>query len=615
MSDPTHDSSNSAVPLEALASLPEFYHPMVSPDGERIACYYDGSGRNELCILDVESGELDQVSDGNVPKSARWHVCWDADGERIFFHRDDDGDEQNDVHALTTDGDRETVVETDGQCVICDVSPDGRYLLYASDEGEQMNLYCADIETGETAQLTEYDRPTWNAMYAPEGDRIAYVTNETDDLDNMDAYVAASNGSDPRRLDVGETGSETSVADWGPDGTRLLIEDNTEDKPRAGIYDLERNSVEWLGDGEHVEYPATFTPDGRRALVLRTRRAATVPVIYDLETGTGRELDLLEGNTTVAEGFDRPFLADGRVVLTQTTPDERRRLLAYDLGTDENEVVLDAEYGDIDPAAFVDAEYVTYESGDWTIGGLLYDARQRPGADPGATGQPAVVLVHGGPHAQYTRSFNELTQFLVARGYSVFQPNYRGSTGRGRAFKYAIRGDWGGGEQEDIANGGRWLMERDWIDENRVAVFGGSYGGYSAYSQHGQYPDLWAAALANVGMTDLRRLYEDSMPHYQHVLEQQLGKPDENEDLYRERSPLTHVDSAESPILMIHGVNDPRCPVSQARLYRDALVERGWEDGEEFVYEELGEQGHGSSDIDQKIRSHRIVADYLDTVL
>jgi dipeptidyl aminopeptidase/acylaminoacyl peptidase len=452
-------------------------------------------------------------------------------------------------------------------------------------------------------------------MYGPDGEQIAYVTNETDNLDNRDVYVADADGSDPRRLDVGEPGSETDVADWGPDGTRLLVEDNADDKPRAGVYDLERDTVQWLSDGEYVEYPSTFTPDGRRVLVTRTRRAATVPVVYDLETGTGRELDLPEGVTTIAEGIERPFLADGRVVLTQATPDERKRLVAYDLDTDEHDIILDAEYEDIDPTAFVDAEYVTYESGDWTIGGLLYDARKRPGADPEATAQPAVVMVHGGPHSQSTQSFNELAQFLVSRGYTVFQPNYRGSTGRGREFKYAIREDWGGGEQSDIANGGRWLMDREWTDENRVAVFGGSYGGYSAYSQHVQYPGLWSASLALVGMTDRERLYEDSMPHFQHVLEQQLGGPDENEDLYRERSPLTHVEAAESPILMVHGVNDPRCPVSQARLYRNALQERGWEDGEDFDYEELGEEGHGSTDTDQKIRSYGIVPDYLDETL
>lgn len=602
-------------PLEALASLPEFYHPRVGPEGDRIACYYDGSGRNEIHVLDVASGDFEQVSDGEVPRSARWHIRWDAAGDRVFFHQDDGGDEQNDVHAITPDGEHGTVVDVDGQAVINEASPDGRFLLFASDAGEQMNLYRYDTERGETEQLTAYDRPVWGGVYAPTGDRIAYTTNETDDLDNRDLYVADADGSDARKLDIGEVGSETGIADWSPDGDRLLVEDNADGVPRAGVYDLASDEVTWLGDAETVESPAAFTPDGNRAIAVRTRRAAMVPAVYDLETAEGRELDLPEGVASVAGGVEGPFLSDGRLVLSQTTPAERKRLLAYDLSTDETEVLIDAEYGDIDPDAFVDADYVTYDSDDWEIGALLYDARMRPGADVDATEQPAVVMVHGGPHAQSTRSFNEYAQFFVSRGYTVLMPNYRGSTGRGKAFKYAIRGDWGGGEQRDVATGGRWLRDRDWIDEDRVAVFGGSYGGYSAYSQHVQYPGLWAAAMAWIGITDLTRLYENSMPHFQHMLEQQLGHPEENAERYRDRSPLTHVDDAEDPILLVHGVNDPRCPIEQARIYRDALEERGWEAGVDFTYEELGEEGHGSTDTDQKIRAYRIMADYLDETL
>jgi dipeptidyl aminopeptidase/acylaminoacyl peptidase len=89
------------------------------------------------------------------------------------------------------------------------------------------------------------------------------------------------------------------------------------------------------------------------------------------------------------------------------------------------------------------------------------------------------VMVHGGPHFRASKRFNLYVQFLVSRGYAVFQPNYRGSTGRGRSFEHAIHGDWGGMEQADVAAGGRWLMDRAWVDADRVAVFGGSYGGYS----------------------------------------------------------------------------------------------------------------------------------------
>jgi dipeptidyl aminopeptidase/acylaminoacyl peptidase len=194
-------------------------------------------------------------------------------------------------------------------------------------------------------------------------------------------------------------------------------------------------------------------------------------------------------------------------------------------------------------------------------------------------------------------------------------PNYRGSTGRGREFERAIHGDWGGDEQADIAEGGRWLLDREWIDGERVGVFGGSFGGYSVYCQLTQYPTLWTTGIAWVGITDLHELYEDDMPHFKHQLRTQMGDPEENYDLWRDRSPIEHVDATERPICMIHGVNDQRCPIEQARLFRDALQDRGWIDGEDFEYNELGDEGHGSTDIQQKIRAFEILSDYLDSEL
>lgn len=610
--------------LEALASLPSFHHPTASPDGDEVALYYDVSGRNELHVLDVETGELEQISDGEVPKDARWYLMWGSDGDRVYFHDDEGGNEQNDVHAIDRDGKVEPVVELAGQTALFDVGEDGETILVGSNESGQMNLYRHDLATGETTQLTDYDRAVQGGFLSPDGDRIAYATNEADDFNNLDVYVADSDGSNVRNLDVGETGAEAWAVDWGPDGDRLLVSDNTENFERAGVYDLDADEVTWFGDHEAEEEPVAVLPDGERILVERTRRAAVAPVVYDVETGESRELDLPEGVSTFREArsLGNPVLDDDRVLLIHTTPDRRPELLAYDLETDEYETLLEAEYGDFDPDQFVDAEYFTFEShdgdgqgpspretespGGLEIGALKYDSGERP--------SPLVVNPHGGPRAADTRSWGLYTQFLLSRGYSVLQVNYRGSTGRGREFVERLYDDWGGGEQEDVAEATRLLAGEDWVDDERIIVFGGSYGGYSAYWQMVQYPELYAAGIAWIGVTDLEDMYENTMAHFRtELMERYLGTPEENPDLYRERSPIEYVENLDAPLLMVHGVNDRRVPVSQARLFREALLDAGYEEGEEgdFEYVELGEEGHASSDIDQKIRMFRILEDFL----
>ncbi|MFC7073784.1 S9 family peptidase [Halovenus rubra] len=602
-----------AVDPETLASLPEFYHPMASPDGDEIAFYYDEHGRNDLYLLDRESGDYERVSDGDVPRNARWPILWSRDGGRVYFHRDEAGNEQNDIAAWNRDGETETVVEVDGQGMLSDTTHDGRYLLYASDEGTQLNLYRYDTETDESIQLTEYAQPAGGGVFGPDDQRIAYVTNESETLENSDVYVMDIDGNNKRRLDIGIDGSESTVAEWFPGGERLLIADNADDLTRAGIYDLDTDEIEWLGPHEHEESPQTVSPTGRYVVVSRVVRGASVPVVYDREDETERELDIPDGVASFPPGRERTFVDDTTLVFSHSRPDERQELYQYELTTDEHEVLLEAAYEDVDRDIFADAEYITYESEDGLeIGGLLYDPRGTPACDTDTTDVPAVVSVHGGPQARASKSFNLLAQFLLTRGYAVFQPNYRGSTGRGREFKHTIHDDWGGMEQVDVAEGGKWLMDRDWVDEDRVAVFGGSYGGYSVYSQLTQYPDLWTTGIAYIGITDLHRLYEEDMAHFQHSLRMQMGDPEENYDLWRDRSPIEHVDNVKQPLYMVHGVNDPRCPVEQARIFRDALEERGWEEDEDFAYTELTDEGHGSTDIDQKIRMFTLVSDYLD---
>jgi dipeptidyl aminopeptidase/acylaminoacyl peptidase len=487
-----------------------------------------------------------------------------------------------------------------------------------------MNLHRYDTETGEDELLTEYEQPVRGAGFSPEGYRIAYTTNETADLENQDVYVADveglatadGTGSAPRKLDVGDDGVETTFSDWAPDGSALLVDDESPGLNRVGAYDLDADSVTWFGPGEYEERPVGFHPDGETVLALRLREGGIVPVRYDRDTGEGTELALDDGVAAPVGGaHEGGYLANGDALFVYTRPDARQELYRYDVDADEYEVLVEAEYGDIDPDAFADGEYVTYQStgtddtfgteGEaYEIGGILY-GRETERA-------PGFVHVHGGRRAQSMKRFDLYAQFLADRGFTVFQPNYRGSIGRGREFKNAVHGDWGGLEQEDVARAGEWLADREGVDEDRIAVYGGSYGGYTAYMQHVKHPDLWASAMAWVGITDLPSMFEESMPHFKTTLRQQMGNPGENEDLWRERSPITHVDRAEEPILMVHGVNDPRCPIGQARQYREALEERGWEESEDYVYEELSEEGHGSSDVEQKIRALRIVADYVD---
>jgi dipeptidyl aminopeptidase/acylaminoacyl peptidase len=597
------DASEDATDLEELVTLPELYQATVSPDGTRIAFYWDESGRNELYVYDLETADYSQVTQGEVPRNAMWYVVWGSDSERIYFHDDDAGNGQNDISVVTMDGDVEVVVETDGQCRLQDVSPNGQYVLYASDEGEQLNLYRCDTDTGQTEQLTDSTDPISQARYAPDGSQFAYSTADSE-TEGESVFLADAGGNVLTKLSLGAPDSRSELGVWGPDGDRLLVGDDADGWDRVGIYSIDDHSVEWLGDFEYDETPLAFDPDGGSVLALRSRDAVRMPVRYHLE-GDVEQLSLSDGVSFFPFVQGRVFDADRGIVLQHATGSNRKELLRYDFDRDSTQTLVEASYGSHDASAFVEPEYVTYESTDGLeIGGLLYDSGRRPSS--------GIVSVHGGPHGQARRLFNLRTQFLVRCGYTVFEPNYRGSTGYGRKFRNRVHNDWGGMEQADIAAAGEWLKDRDWIDPSRVAVLGSSYGGYSAYMQLVKYPDHWTTAVAWRGISDLPTLYEEAMPHIKSKLEVQMGDPQANADLWKERSPITHVERLERPLLILHGTNDPVCPISQARAFRDAIEAHGRVEGEDFEYHELDGQGHGSSDIEQKGRVFGILKSYLD---
>jgi dipeptidyl aminopeptidase/acylaminoacyl peptidase len=257
--------------------------------------------------------------------------------------------------------------------------------------------------------------------------------------------------------------------------------------------------------------------------------------------------------------------------------------------------------------------YVHYPSSDGVlVPAILWIPKD---IQPGEK-RPAVMDIHGGPTGQWFRSFNSLAQLLVDRGYVVLQPNVRGSTGYGVEWRDACIRDWGGKDLEDVAAGARYLASLDFVDGNRIAVLGGSYGGYLTYMAAVKKPELFKAAVALIGITDLNTLYEEGMPHIQYYLRQQMGDPVEDAELWRDRSALNFAHQLQAKLLMMHGLNDPRCPIGQARRFRDRLLELGRREGtgaeDDFEYHEF-EMGHGSGgSVEQRIREFELIADFLE---
>jgi dipeptidyl aminopeptidase/acylaminoacyl peptidase len=616
----TAQTRHRRIPLEELARLPAFYLPTVSWGGDQLAFYWDKSGRLELYVMDLGTRAVRQVSHGEVPRALKGGFVWERSDRAIVFSKDTEGNEQHELYRIdvaTSEVTQITHENGTAQQYPAEFSPDNAWLTVSTNKRDprtpeqpgQINVWKMRGDGSDYQPVTHHAFPARGGNWSSDGQWLAFNSNEdAGDLHNQDGYVVRPDGSDERRVLRVRAGSQDSVGDWHPDSRRIAVTSDAAGTSQAGILDITTGAVRWLSPEGVEERAVKFSRNGRLLACVRNEESQLRPIVYEVESGRPHELKLPGGLS-----FGSEFVKDDtQLVLFYSSDTTRGSLLLYDLATDTYETLLPAEYGSIDPTVFVDSTHITYPSTDGAaIPALLYTPRDIPAGER----LPALIYIHGGPTGQFFRGFDPFAQFLVDLGLVVLEPNVRGSTGYGVAFRDAARKDWGGMDLEDIAAGAAYLRELPYVDPTRLVVFGGSYGGYMTFMAVTKKPDLWRAGVAAVGITDLQRLYATSMEHFKYYLREQMGDPEQDAALWADRSAINFAQNLRAKLLMVHGTNDPRCPVEQSRVFRDRLIELGRREGTDFEYIELSDEGHGSSDIEQKIRTFKILADYLDGVL
>ena len=209
-----------------------------------------------------------------------------------------------------------------------------------------------------------------------------------------------------------------------------------------------------------------------------------------------------------------------------------------------------------------------------------------------ARGLPVVVNPHGGPWARDVWGYDSEAQFLCNRGYAVFQMNFRGSTGYGRRFLEAGYGQWGLKMQDDITDGVCWLTEKGIADPSRIAIYGGSYGGYATLAGLAFTPDLYACGVDYVGVSNLLTFMQTIPPYWQPMLQmmyEQVGHPDHDRERLEATSPALHADQIKAPLFVAQGANDPRVNKAESDQMVEALRRRGVD----VEYMVKDDEGHG----------------------
>ena len=540
-------------------------------------------------------------------------------------------------------------------------SPERAETVFGMDDGgdERGSLFRLDDE-GRITELTQPDAKHRWGGWSHDGDRIAFASNRREES-VFDVYVRPRDGTDgdARRLLEGD--GWLSVAGWSPDDSRLLVhEARSNVDTDVYVLDIESGALAALtgegfpGDGntgdEAVRYKSlSWGPDGEYVYCCSDRDGDTLSLVRldaddgGLETvvdggtwnvdgvaiddGTGRiaysrnvdgYTELTVGDLDGGRIDPRPDpelpagLAGGvafddgadRFAVTVTTDTHNANVYVVDIETGAAERWTQAPTAGIPESTFVESDPVRYGT---------FDGREIPGylSVPETVpegGAPTIVDVHGGPESQRRPSFSALKQYLLAHGYAVFEPNVRGSTGYGREYAALDDVEKRMDAVADVEAAAAWLADRPEVDGDRLIVKGGSYGGFVALAALTEYPDVWAAGVDVVGIANFVTFLENTGSWRRALREAEYGSLEDDRKLLESISPINSMDRIEAPLFALHGENDPRVPVGEARQVAEAAEAAGVP-VETLVFED---EGHGISKRENRIEAYAAIVEFLD---
>jgi dipeptidyl aminopeptidase/acylaminoacyl peptidase len=578
------------------------------------------------------------------------------DGDRLAFLMDTTGTSQ--VWTVDEPGgwpDQRTF--HDERVTFAAFSPERPELAFGMDEGgnERAQLFRLSADGSEEVALTRKPdaKHNWGG-WSHDGERFAFTSNRRNEA-VFDAYVQGRDevGDDAELVLAGEEYTWPFLVGWGPDDERIAFADvRSNFDVELHVLDLATGETEQVTDADgEVRYTGVqWAPDGEALYVATDEDADTLYLArLDVDTGgletvvdggeynvDGLSLDEdtgrlaysrnVDGYTELTAGelvgpteietFPAPDLPEGTAGGVSWGPDaERYAVTATGDDTNTNVYVVETETGaterwtrastaGIPEETFRSSEVVRYESFDGrSIPAFFALPEDAPEGDT-----PVVVDIHGGPESQRRPGFNPVKQYLLNRGYAVFEPNVRGSTGYGREY---LRLDDVRNRMDSVADveaGVEWLHDHPAVDPDRVAAMGGSYGGFMVLASLTEYPDLWAAGVDVVGIANFVTFLENTGEWRRENREAEYGSLAEDREFLESISPINNVDRIAAPLFVLHGENDPRVPVGEAEQIVEEVRERGVP-VRKLVFED---EGHGFSKLDNRIEAYTAVAEFLD---
>lgn len=573
----------------------------LSPDAGTVAYSSNASGRFDLWTIPVAGGAPRQLT--SLTDQAVRQIAWAPDGKSLVFTADRDGDEQYRIYRIELDDQSPTEISTGPDCqrILATVpfDTDGRHLVYAANDRDAtvQDVLVRDLAAESDRRITPPPGVVFEpARVSPDGrwlltagfrsnTQVAIYLIDLHDIDTEPECLTAAYGDG---LFV--------PGPWMADSSGFfLLTDLWGEFTVAARYRLSDGSLE---------------PFAQHEWDVECIEAVDETVLWSINVDGRSTLHAIHGEAALS----LPDIPPGVVKALALAPGADPAVALIDTATRPSEIaVLDPAEGfryltDVRPPALhviepVEPEPVVYSaSAGRRVHALLYRPHMR---GP----HPVLLSIHGGPEAQerpaYPRS--GLYQYLLDQGIAIFAPNIAGSTGYGATHQKLIYRNWGGFDLDDLDHAARYLQSIPDLDGDRIAVMGGSYGGFAALSCLARLPYSWAAGVSLCGPSNLVTLARECPPTWKHFVSTVLGDPDRDAEALTQRSPISYADAINAPLLVLQGARDPRVP----RAESDQLVTRLRDRGVHVRYEVFEDEGHGFTNRNNELRAYEEISQFL----
>lgn len=585
--------------FRSFLSIRNAYSGSFSPDGGRLAFLTDITGTGQVWTLDGPQAWPDQRTfyDERVT-----FVQYNPRHRLVAFGRDAGGNEMTQIYVMDDDGRliRTLTNAPERKHLFGGWSPDGRSIAYSANTRDvaHFDLYVLDVQSGDTERV--YEGTGWNYVAAWMHDGRHLITGHFDSNMNNDLYFLDLDTGERRHLTPHEGDVRYMSVCPLPDNSGFyLLSDEEREFENLAFYDFSTGHMNFMEEYGWDREALSLSEDGRWLALLTNEDGWSRLELRDLKHEEQYTIEDLPGG--LASGIQIPPTND-RCVLTITGPRDPMDIWVVDFETRTPTRWTRSARAGVPREALIEPKTVHYPTfDDRKIPGFYY----RPDTDEPV---PVVMDIHGGPESQRRPQFIAVVQFLVQHGYAVFAPNVRGSTGYGRTYTHLDDVRRRMDSVADLKAAYEWLVADGGADPDRIALFGGSYGGFMVLAGLTTYPDLWAAGVDIVGIANFVTFLENTGAWRRKVRESEYGSLEEDRDFLESISPINHVEAIQAPLMVVHGANDPRVPLGEAEQIVDALKARDVS-VELLVYPD---EGHGLAKLSNRLDAYPKIVDFLD---